>query len=229
VLAQDHADAFAADPDRPGPGPRPGPGGRSRRPGSRSACGYSPCVNGSPSRFGRVLAVATTTSMSASVIRRGRPGPQCGAGICSPWSLNAWMTSRTASSSAATSRAIHRNPGSGRRRHDDQRTPAPDAVVHARRRYWSSSGVNRRVRTGVDVMHLVPPPAGSSVDRNAPNLTHRHGMSKTGGPSRSTHQSSLADAGTSSEEQHLASHGHERTATGRAPSIKIGVGRSPPR
>ena len=30
------------------------------------------CVNGNPSFFGRVMAVATTTAMSSSVIRRGR-------------------------------------------------------------------------------------------------------------------------------------------------------------
>lgn len=49
--------------------------------------------------------------------------PQAG-----PCSLNAWITSRTVSSSAATSRAIARIGVSGRRRHDDHR-PNPDRLM----------------------------------------------------------------------------------------------------
>ena len=42
----------------------------------------------------------------ASLIRRGRPPAQRGSSAARPFSLNAWITSRTVSSSAATSRAI---------------------------------------------------------------------------------------------------------------------------
>src|SRR3954453_15684759 len=43
---------------------------------------------------------------SSSLIRRGRPPAHRGSRACNPRSLNAWITSRTVSSSAATSRAI---------------------------------------------------------------------------------------------------------------------------
>ena len=49
----------------------------------------------------------------------------------SPISLNEWMTSRTVSSCAATSRAIAGTGGAGRRRHDDQRAADPDRAVLA--------------------------------------------------------------------------------------------------
>lgn len=81
------------------------------------------CVNGNPSFFGRVVAVVTMMSMSSSVIRRGRPCVQCGANTANPRALNAWITSRTVSGSAATSRAI-------------AGTPVPDAdamMISARR------------------------------------------------------------------------------------------------
>ena len=63
-------------------------------------------MNGWPSFSGRVLAAATMTSMSSSLIRRGRPPAHRGSSAASPLALNAWITSRTVSSSAATSRAI---------------------------------------------------------------------------------------------------------------------------
>lgn len=86
------------------------------------------CVNGNPSFFGRVMAVATTTAMSSSVIRRGRPAPQCGASMASPWALNAWITSRTVSGSAATSCAIAGAP-----------VPDADAMMINARRYRTES------------------------------------------------------------------------------------------
>lgn len=64
------------------------------------------CVNGNRSLRGRVLAVVTMTAMSASVMRRGRPPAHRGPRQANPSRLNAWITSRTVSSSAATSRAI---------------------------------------------------------------------------------------------------------------------------
>ena len=51
-------------------------------------------------------AISTTNASSWSVIRGGRPAPQCGSSTASPWALNAWITSRTVSGSAAISRAI---------------------------------------------------------------------------------------------------------------------------
>ena len=63
-------------------------------------------MNGWPSFSGRVLAAVTITSMSPSLIRRGRPPAHRGSSAASPLALNAWITSRTVSSSAATSRAI---------------------------------------------------------------------------------------------------------------------------
>ena len=65
-------------------------------------------VNGSPSFWGRLRAISTTNASSWSVIRGGRPAPQCGSSTDSPWALNAWITSRTVSGSAAISRAIAR-------------------------------------------------------------------------------------------------------------------------
>ena len=63
-------------------------------------------VNGRPSFSGRVVAVVTMNATSSSLIRRGRPPAHRGSSAASPFSLNAWITSRTVSSSAATSRAI---------------------------------------------------------------------------------------------------------------------------
>ena len=90
---QDLPHPFAPDPDAP-------------RGQVGSQLGKLQCVNGSPSFSGRVVAAATMTSMSASLIRRGRPPAHRGSSAASPFSLNAWITSRTVSSSAATSRAI---------------------------------------------------------------------------------------------------------------------------
>src|SRR6202022_2083968 len=45
-------------------------------------------------------------SSSSPLIRRGRPPAHLGSSAVRPLSLNAWITSRTVSSSAATSRAI---------------------------------------------------------------------------------------------------------------------------
>ncbi len=63
-------------------------------------------MNGRPSFSGRVLAAATITSIASSLIRRGRPPAHRGSSAASPLALNRWITSRTVSSSAATSRAI---------------------------------------------------------------------------------------------------------------------------
>ena len=63
-------------------------------------------MNGWPSFSGRVLAAATITPMASSLTRRGRPPAHRGSSAASPRSLNRWITSRTVSSSAATSRAI---------------------------------------------------------------------------------------------------------------------------
>jgi hypothetical protein len=64
------------------------------------------CVNGSPSFPGRVLAATTISATSWSLIRRGRPPAHRGSSAARPLALNKWITSRTVSSSAATSRAI---------------------------------------------------------------------------------------------------------------------------
>jgi hypothetical protein len=123
VLVQDRPDAFAIDPDRP----RRDPG---RVPVAVVAVQVGGQLADAPVRERQAeplrpgLAVATTTSMSASVIRRGRPGPQRGANIARPWTLNAWMTSRTVSGSAATNRAMAGTP-----------VPADDAMMISARRY----------------------------------------------------------------------------------------------
>ena len=64
------------------------------------------CVNGRPSFSGRMVAVATMTAMSPSLIRRGtaaRP-PRVQRG--QPLLVEQWITSRTVSPSSATSHAI---------------------------------------------------------------------------------------------------------------------------
>jgi len=63
-------------------------------------------VNGWTGFSGRVLAAVTMTSISPSLIRRGRPPAHRGSSAARPLALNVWITSRTVSSSAATSRAI---------------------------------------------------------------------------------------------------------------------------
>jgi hypothetical protein len=62
-------------------------------------------VNGRPSQAGRVLAVAITTSISASAIRRGRPGPS-GRRRGHPVTVERVDDVADVSSSAATNRAI---------------------------------------------------------------------------------------------------------------------------
>ncbi len=135
------------------------------------------CVNGRPSFLGRLRAISTTNASSWSVIRRGRPAPQCGSSTDSPWALNAWITSRTVSGSAATSRAI---AGTG--------VPDEDARMINPRRYrmasarprrrtrrsrnWPSSSVNRRARTGLDMTHLDPPRKIKNAP-SQPKITHR--------------------------------------------------------
>jgi hypothetical protein len=59
-----------------------------------------------PSFSGRAVAAPAITAMSSSLIRRGRPPAHRGSSAASPLALNTWITSRTVSSSAATSRAI---------------------------------------------------------------------------------------------------------------------------
>ena len=63
-------------------------------------------MNGWTGFSGRVLAAVTMTSMSSSLIRRGRPPARRGSSAARPLALNVWITSRTVSSPAATSRAI---------------------------------------------------------------------------------------------------------------------------
>jgi hypothetical protein len=81
VFVQDRPDAFAADPDRVGRGP-------GRVLVAVVAVEVGGQLADAPVRErqaeGRVFATATTTSTSASVIRRGRPGPQRGASIARP-------------------------------------------------------------------------------------------------------------------------------------------------
>jgi hypothetical protein len=109
-------------------------------------------VNGRPSFTGRVRAVATMNVSSSGLIRRGRPPAQRGSNASSPISLNRWITWRTVSSSAATSRAIAATV-----------VPEADAMMIVARRTriepclprrtiacnrWPSSSVSRRARTG---------------------------------------------------------------------------------
>ena len=63
-------------------------------------------VHGWTGFSGRVLAAATRFAMIAVMIRWGRPPARRGSSAARPLALNAWITSRTVSSPAATSRAI---------------------------------------------------------------------------------------------------------------------------
>ncbi len=130
-----------------------------------------------PSFSGRVLAAATITATSSSLIRRGRPPAHRGSSAARPLALNRWITSRTGSSSAATSRAI-------------AGTSVPDADADAdammiiarrtrtdpcfpRRTICSSrrpsSSVSRRARIG----SAITPPATRPHHKIECPITHR--------------------------------------------------------
>src|SRR4249919_3722047 len=80
------------------------PGGTVSQVGGELA--HAPVRKGLAQLSGRVVAAVTMTSMSSSLIRRGRPPAHRGSSAARPLALNRWITSRTVSSSAATSRAI---------------------------------------------------------------------------------------------------------------------------
>ena len=126
-----------------------------------------------PSFSGRVLAAATITATSSSLIRRGRPPAHRGSSAARPLALNRWITSRTGPSSAATSRAI-------------AGTSVPDAdatMIIARRTRTDpcfprrticssrrpSSSVSRRARTG----SAITPPATRPHHKIECPITHR--------------------------------------------------------
>src|SRR6266487_4628881 len=105
VAAVEAADAVGAmisraQPGRPFRTGRPGP---AKYPASLRKLQW---VNGWTGFSGRVLAAVTMTSISPSLIRRGRPPAHRGSSAARPLALNAWITSRTVPSPAATSRAI---------------------------------------------------------------------------------------------------------------------------
>src|SRR5271154_6134221 len=90
-------------------------------------------VNGWTGFSGRVLAAVTMTSISPSLIRRGRPPARRGSSAARPLALNVWIMSRTVSSPAAASRAI---AGTG--------VPDADAMMIIARRTRTDSCLPRR-------------------------------------------------------------------------------------
>ncbi len=95
MLAQDLPQPLPADPHHPVQA-------AARKPASLRRLHR---VNGRPSLRRRAAAVARMNSSSSVLIRRGQP-PHRGSRAARPISLNRWITSRTVSSPAATSRAI---------------------------------------------------------------------------------------------------------------------------
>src|SRR4249919_110343 len=107
------------------------PGGTVSQVGGELA--HAPVRKGLAQLSGRVVAAVTMTLMSSSLIRRGRPPAHRGSSAARPLALKAWITSRTVSSSAATSRAI---AGAG--------VPDADAMMIIARRTRIDSCLPRR-------------------------------------------------------------------------------------
>ena len=80
--------------------------------------------------YGTALGRALASALSINVRRSGRRLRVAAAGLLA---LNAWLTSRTVCSSAATSRAVARHERARRRRRDYHRLAAPSRPVAAAR------------------------------------------------------------------------------------------------